>query len=621
MLTDQRDIVFEQTARKAEALADRSLSAYKLRLILYALLGYAVIFAILVALFGLVGGMAGMAFVSTGLFLMLLLKKKLLLVLLPVIWTLIKALWVRFEAPSGYVLTARAVPKLYAELETLRRQLKTPKIHQVILTPEMNASISQTPRLGIFGWQKNTLTLGLELLLVLSPEQARAVIAHELGHLSGNHSRFKGWIYRARISWFKIMEAFQRESSWGAAMMRRFFDWYAPRFAAYSFALARTNEYEADAISAALTTPKAAGEALVYTHVTGPYVDSHYWETFFRQADTMPEPAHGPWYGLHDFLHRDRPAASQLEQMLLNELEQETTYADTHPALKDRMAALEVTPMLPLPVRDTAAAAWLGDQYDTIIEAFDREWLDHFSERWQERYSYVQAQTETLAALNEQDEAQLGDDELWQKAMLTEEFSGEEAAFPVFRAYQQRYPDDADAAFVLGRMLYHRDDAALLDELEIALARPRYVTDACEYAYYFLLRHGREEEAVGWKARAEEQLRIDAESEQERSELNPKDAMIKSTLDEEARQQILAVLRAHPKVKAAWMAEKQMVHYAEVPAVALAVKLGGMLTDEAKVTAELADAMALNVTFFIVPKTGDHKKLARAIIKAGERIL
>jgi len=621
MLKDHRDIAFEKTAQKAEALAGSNLPIYKLKLVGYALLGYAVIFSILAALFGLVGGLIGMAYLSTGMLLMLLLKKKLILVLLPVIWVLIKALWVRFEAPSGYVVTAKEVPALFEELERLRRQLQAPKIHQVILTPELNASISQTPRLGIFGWQKNTLTLGLELLLVLSPEQTRAVIAHELGHLSGNHSRFKGWIYRARISWYNLMEAFQREDSWGAAMMRRFFDWYAPRFAAYSFALARSNEYEADAISAALTTPEVAGEALVYTHVTSPYIDSNYWDTFFEQADTTPAPAHGPWQGLHAFLQQSRPAAAQMEQMLQQELQQETGYANTHPALQDRLAALKVDPVLPVPVERTAALSWLGEQYQPIIEAFDTEWLDYYSERWQERYNYVQEQTGLLLALNDRDEVTLSDEQLWQKALLTEEFRGSDAAFAVYHSYQQRYPEDPDAAFVLGRMLYHRDDEALLGQLKLALGRPRHVIEACEYAYYYLLRHGRNEESVWWQQRAEEQQRIDAESEKERSELKPKDRLHQSSIDAEARQQILAVLQAHPKVKAAWLAEKEVKHYADVPALALLVKLKGVLTDHDKVAAEIADAMEADATFFVVPKTGDYKKLAKAIVKAGERIL
>ena len=318
MSAAQKISTFEHMVAKAEQSAQSNIHLYKLKLGLYALLGYAVIFAIVFALFGLVGGIIAAAFFSTSLFLIPL-KKKLFLVIFPTIWILLKSLWVKFESPKGYVMDRKKYPRLYLEIDRLREELKSPKIHEVILTPELNASIIQTPRLGILGWNNNTLILGLELLLTLSPKQARAVIAHEFGHLSGNHSYFNSWIYRIRLSWYRIMHAFDHEHSMGAKMMAYFFDWYAPRFAAYSFALARANEFEADAIAAELTSIESAGGALIHTHVTGPYIDSNYWDVFFKKADVIPQPEHAPWIGLRDFIRLHQPAYDALSSSLQEE--------------------------------------------------------------------------------------------------------------------------------------------------------------------------------------------------------------------------------------------------------------------------------------------------------------
>jgi Zn-dependent protease with chaperone function len=184
---------FIQLVHKAEQDAEQNIKSYRNKLLLFASLGYAVIFLILFSLVLLIGGTFGTAFVSSTLFL-LLLKKKLIIVLAIVVWILLKAIWVRFEEPTGYVLEKKRFPKLFAAIDELRQQLDSQPIHQVILTPELNAAVVQTPRLGIFGWQKNTLIIGLELLLILSAEEMRAVLAHELGHLSGNHSRVKAWL-------------------------------------------------------------------------------------------------------------------------------------------------------------------------------------------------------------------------------------------------------------------------------------------------------------------------------------------------------------------------------------------------------------------------------------------
>ena len=355
------ETVVERLVHDAERAADRSLARYKIRLGLFAVLGYVVIFAIIAALFALVGGVVAASLYSTAL-LIILIKKKLIFILIPAIWILLKSLWVKLEAPTGYVLTAKTCASLFAEIDRLRNELKALKIHQVILTPELNAAISQTPRWGVFGWQKNTLILGLELLLTLTSEQARAVIAHEFGHLSGNHSRFSGWIYRVRQSWHRIMLAYHEEASLGARLMRPFFDWYAPRFAAYSFVLAQRNEYEADAIAAELTSAEDTSGALVTTHVTGPYIDENYWDEYFKLADSTEDPEQLPWQGLSRFLASHDVARSNLQSKLDQALAFETGLDDTHPCLSDRISALAAEGAVPQPIELTAAQSWLGAQ-------------------------------------------------------------------------------------------------------------------------------------------------------------------------------------------------------------------------------------------------------------------
>ena len=198
----------EQLTAEAQALATENLTKYKTKLFFYALLGYATIFGVLLLLVAIVGGLGALAVFSSAL-LIFMLKKKIILVLIPAIWILLKALWVKIEAPKGYTLTRSEYPQLFANIDRIRAQLKAPQVHQVLLTGELNAAVAQTPRLGVLGWYKNALILGLELLLLLSPKQAEAVLAHELGHLSVNHNRFNGWIYRLRMSWQRIMYAFQ----------------------------------------------------------------------------------------------------------------------------------------------------------------------------------------------------------------------------------------------------------------------------------------------------------------------------------------------------------------------------------------------------------------------------
>jgi Zn-dependent protease with chaperone function len=611
---------FEMLAHRAEAFALAHPRRYKLRILLYALLGYLFIVFMLFLLLGLAGGIIGSAFISTALFIILL-KTKLIFVILPLAWVLIKALWVRVEPPRGYKLDIKNFPSLNREIETLRDQLKAVKVHQVLLTPEFNAAVVQTPRLGIFGWHKNTLILGLELLLSLSPEQARAVLAHEFGHLSGNHSRFNGWVYRVRATWEHILHAYQGSNSFGGRLMQRFFNWYSPRFSAYSFALARANEYQADAIAAALTSPQTVAEALVNTHVTSSYAEQDYWAQYFKKADDLPEPDLPPWAGLSRFINQSRISQEQYATRLNRVMQQETAYHDTHPALKDRIAALKVEPAPPDAVQETAAEQWLDDQLSRVLDDFDREWLQHNRETWRSRYEYVRDARKTLADLAGKQPADLTDDDLWLKATLTEEFADENEALALYRLMQTRHPEHPKVAFAVGRLLYNHQNEACLEQLKTALNDPQLALDACRYAYAFLENRDRLEEARWWENTFNEQNRILEESEQERNRLQPGDPLEKADIPAELLQHIVTTLKAHPKVKRAWLAGKRLKHFPEYPALAFVIQLKGFVTNEQKIIEQVIAALNLDCTHYAIPNNGDFKKLAKQIIKAGDRIV
>ncbi|HEX5056270.1 MAG TPA: M48 family metallopeptidase [Gammaproteobacteria bacterium] len=613
---------FETMVRNAEALARQSPARYKLGIIFYTLLGYLFILGVLCLLFGITGLIVGSAFLSTALFLILL-QKKLLFVLAPSIWILLKALWVRVDPPAGYTIRLKDFPLLQHEIRELQDRLKSPRVHQVLLTPEFNAAVVQTPRLGVLGWHKNTLILGLELLLSLSPEQARAVLAHEFGHLSGNHSRFKAWIYRVRTTWDRVTQAYAGIDSWGARMMFRFFNWYSPRFSAYTFPLARMNEYEADAVAAQITSPQILTEALVNTCVTSDHAGKEYWAFYFRKADLLPEPDHMPWQGLTRFMNEHRLSGERYTDRLQAELERATAYYDTHPSLKDRAAALNVTPRAPSPVQRTAAGAWLGERLQQVIADFDNQWMQANRDKWRERYQYVSAGRKRLAELEGRPLETLSDDELWSKASLSEELIDEATALPLYRAIQSRHPRNSSAAYAIGRLLYNRGDETCLEQLKIALANPRLALDACRCAYRFLEERARMDEADWWEQRFEEQTRILEASRRERSLLNLDDPLEKAGLPAAAMAAIANALRSADNVKHVWVAQKKLKHFPEFPAFAFVVEIDRFVMDEDKRALEIIQAanIRLDGDFFVVSRSGPCSELAVRIIQAGEQVL
>ncbi len=116
------------------------------------------------------------------------------------------------------------MPALFQEIAQVRRALRARPIHEVILTSEMNAAVCQVPRLGLFGWPRNYLILGLPLMASMPVEQFRAVLAHEFGHLSKNHARFGNWIYRIRQVWYRLLGALEEQGSRMSKVFTGFFE-------------------------------------------------------------------------------------------------------------------------------------------------------------------------------------------------------------------------------------------------------------------------------------------------------------------------------------------------------------------------------------------------------------
>jgi Zn-dependent protease with chaperone function len=611
---------FERLVREAEAQVAADPRGYKLRVALLALLGYLVLFGALGALVALVAGTVWGALASSA-FLILLLKKKLIIPVLALIWVILRALWVRLEPPLGYPLSHAAFPALHDEVEALRKELRTPPVHGIILTDDFNAGVAQTPRLGVLGWPRNTLIIGLQLMLALSPEQARAVLAHEFGHLSGNHSRFDGWIYRLRLTWYRIMSALDEAHGFSTAALRRFFDWYAPYFNAYSFALARGNEYEADAIAARVTSVQAAAQALVSTHIRSDALHEHYWRPLIKRADTTPEPDARPYTGLARFLQENPLQREELLARIRKAIDRKTGHADTHPALKDRLAAMNAPPVLPSAPQRSAAEAWLGGRLPEVLKDFDQQWLQRNRQPWKQRYEYVQEARAKLTELERKQQAELTQEERWNLAAWTEEFVPERDALPLYRAYAEQAPEDRDADFAIGRILLGRNDTAGIAHLERATEKINLALPACEVAYDYFVRAGDANRADAWRRRGERFIDVVDSARAERASLSASDTFLPAALSQEARSRLEEQLALVDRVKHAWIARKKLAHAQEAPLYVIAIEVTGWFNNPANVVNALAETIQTEHQTYFVATSGDGRAIGRKVAKVGDLLV
>ena len=578
-MTEKR---FEQLVRELEGYAKAHPAQYKLKVALLAFAGYAYVFAVLGAVIALTvscfvlinDGSSGHA---------LLFKVGIALIILATV--IIRALWVRVEPPTGIEIRREHAPRLFLLIDKIRNALDTPAFHHVLIVNELNAAVVQVPRLGIFGWQRNYLLLGLPLLLTFTPAQFRAVLAHEFGHLGRQHGRFFTWIYRARVTWSQLLQEMTTRQHWASFVFTKFLGWYAPFFNAYSFVMAREQEYEADRNAAHLVGPHCMKDALASLSVVGRLLRESFWSSLDRRNGQTASP---PEAYLHDLAHTILvPAHRELIPRFFDEaMHDKTGYADTHPSLADRLAALaklpakttpdpapSAVPQLLGPEQEHAARYYLGQTCDELCGQLNREWAEQNKEAWKQRYDEKRAAQARVVELWEKSIAEsLSEDELWEYATKTDFLEGAEAAMPLFRQLVNRSPDHAGANFALGRLLLAQGDRAGLERLERAGSKdPESFLAASALAEEFLVRTGHEHEAAKYREQAMKHCDLLLKVEEERQQIEPDDVFLPHDLSREETRNLANELSALAEVGEAYLMRKQVRVMPTVPAYVVVV--------------------------------------------------
>jgi Zn-dependent protease with chaperone function len=604
---------FDALVGRLEEQARRNPSGYEFRVLLLALLGDAYLGAILLLIVALLAGLVASIAVFKAL------AVKLIIVVGIFLWMILKALWVRIEPPEGTDVKAGQAPELFRMIGELRHRLGAPRFHHVLITDDFNAGVVQSPRLGIFGWHRNYLLIGLPLMKSLSVEQFRAVLAHEFGHLARGHGRVSNWIYRQRRRWSRLMDALETRESKGSVLFKPFLDWFAPYFNAYSFPLARANEYEADATAVRLTSPRAAAEALTGVTVIGSYLAERYWPQIHRQADDQPQPGFTPYSSMgHQVIAGLDTAAAAV--WLDQAMARQTTSSDTHPALHDRLKAINETPRLALPTSSQAADRLLGGSLGAIAEAFDRRWRDNILTAWEEHHREVQENRRTLAGLNAQYErgAELTLQDAYDRARLTESIGGDaDAALGQYRALHERAPDDAVICLGLGARLLARDDESGRALVERAMQLDEdAILQGCEVLRDYHWRNGREEEAQACHQRLVERAQLQREADKERNQVTLRDKFELHNLPEDAFAELRARLRAIPNLHKAYFVKKKVSHFAHRPCYVLGFGVTGLFQLHSKkraseVLQRIQETVQIPGETMIINVDGDNYRFGR----------
>lgn len=256
--------------------------------------------------------------------------------------------------PPGPVLEPAKQPKLFETLTGIANATAQAMPSEVYLVPQVNAWVAQ--RGGTMGFgSKRVMGLGLPLLQILTVSQLRAVVAHEFGHYYGGDTKLGPWIYKTRAAIGRTLQGLAEHSS----VLQKPFLWYGLLFLRITHAISRRQEFTADELASRTAGSQALMDGLRAVH-GGAVAFDPYWST-----EVAPVLGSGFLPPLAEGFARfvtSAAVAEAISKSVEGELKSgEANPYDTHPPLRERIAAIERLPKGPKPAQDPPAISLLDN--------------------------------------------------------------------------------------------------------------------------------------------------------------------------------------------------------------------------------------------------------------------
>ncbi len=461
-------------------------------------------------------------------------------------------LWVRFDPPAGLVLTEEEHPDLHALVRETGALAGGVRFHQVILNAGMNSAVVQNPRLGVLGWYRAYLVIGLPLMETLETEEFRAVLAHEFAHVAGADGRTAAWLHRTRTTWERV--AAHLSAGRFCPLLAKFFNWFWPRFNSRACALLRFNELAADRVSAGAVSAAALAGGLRRLAIQTERLEDEFRAPLERAvlgSGPLPEDT----MERMSALLRTPPDPAKAEKWLERALCKAAARADRHPGLDHRLRSLgQAAGELP----GTGIVPPVTAAEELLRPAFLAKARASFSRKWQEEAA---KERESAKAGTQGREGTRSVKEAWNRIAALCRLDGLDKIQPEVLELLDRRPNHSGALFLRGCHLAEKGDPSSTRFLEQAAADPTLSVRAFETLARFHSRFGREEETTGLKERAERHERELRAALVERNLVTKDDCFLPHDLCPRELDSLRRTLEREPVVRRAWAGARQVKHF------------------------------------------------------------
>ena len=225
-------------------------------------------------------------------------------------------------------------------------------------------------------------------MATVSTEELKSTIAHELGHLSNEHTLFSKFIYKV----YNILYELDFVLACSEGYLDRLFyiglHKYIKKFDILSYSVIRKHELQADEFAAKATSPEVTATMLCRIALVSSWLHDNYWKKIWRNCWQNPVPNDGI------IINACKEIAACKESDMKRYYNQAKMYrtktGDTHPSLSDRVKHLGCSIRIPKELKsENSSLNLLEKQKDILMEKCDKYWQDEYLYEWQQEHSYM----------------------------------------------------------------------------------------------------------------------------------------------------------------------------------------------------------------------------------------
>ncbi len=562
---------------------------YKFKLFFIVLLGYCYLLSVLFISFSIIGLFVYLSIINTDL---LRIAIFLSIPLVFIILIIIKSLLIKVSKPSGIKLNAKEQPQLFAILKSLQKSMQTKKIHCVYLNANLNAGIMQYPKLGLLGMYRNYLIIGFPLMMAENETEFKAILAHELGHLSYNHGRFSIYIYRLQSTWNHFVRYFENNHSKLMWIFNQFINWYVPLFNSYAMALNREQENQADQLAASISSNEVYAQSLIKLDIASLIENKNFWKNIYEEAKNAITPPKDVYYQLYALYQNiDNTLIDKYHFQVINH---KTSYLDTHPALIDRLKAIHINPDIHVNFNENCFSTLLNNDNSYLIY-YNKLWFDRNIKWFNHTFKNTQSQLKRLQEIKLLDEEKFNLTDYFEKAFLIEHVISKEEALDMYNKILDVHKNYLPALFSKGRVLLSYDNSlGVLFIEEVIQKDMRYARDGYQLVINYFIFSNNSYEAQKRLVKLKEFNQYYEKATNERQRIQSNTKFIPHDLQEHELNEITTQLKNYSLIEYFYIARKKVKYLKQYSYYVICLKLKPVTVEKQKI---LINKIVQNIDF------------------------